>query len=117
MKNNRKVEGLKKVLKDIGIKLQKIPKTKKAKPFEHCLVNSISFPYEDGRREVIESKTDYFLVTTIFWKFADGESGKDLSKIHKNKYVMTLTEIFKFKKMQKNIMEDIIKIEPYEETH
>ena len=75
--------------------------------------------------QVAKAETEFKLgagkkykVVTIHWEYAVERGKKNYSKVHKNEYIWTLRYLIKwiYENEREGIPEDIISIEPTEET-
>lgn len=112
-----KVKKLKDALKMIGLDLRAIKRpTKIREGFEPKLVKYESYPNENAKIDVYNSKKDIYEVTTINWSFVKDEEIMDYDSVYKNTYHLTLSELFKFKAKSGLVPEDIVSIKLIEKS-
>lgn len=108
--NNEKVERIKKALMMLNLQLKPLKKIETDKKYN--MISSEVYPVAKAKGDAYDAKKQKFIVTTIKWSFTKNEDGTpNLDEVHKNKYEMTLAELFQFKKEKKKVPEDIISIE------
>jgi hypothetical protein len=70
------------------------------------------YPIESADKDHDQSQAKRFKVTTINWTFATENGLTDKSKVHKNEYDMSLSELIDFIRGTDEVAEDVISIEP-----